>query len=295
MLAQADQQAMRGEGGGVLKKAACLLMTTDLAFLLFSSSLPSLPPPAAVPLRRVASSSIPNPSVAMADAEMQPQKRALRTQIRRALKAVSPAQRAQEDSAIQNFVLDSSWFQSSKGLCAYLSCETLREVDTSRIIAEVLKMSDAELDMQIKKSLYVPRVEDKNSHMRMLKISTINDLVANSMNILEPSPIDAAQNAREDVMLANQPVDLLLLPGLAFDRQGRRLGRGGGYYDVFLKKYEELANQRKWKQPLRVALAYSVQILEENVIPMSPTDIPVDALVTANGVIAISSSARERL
>ncbi|XP_042433329.1 5-formyltetrahydrofolate cyclo-ligase, mitochondrial-like [Zingiber officinale] len=283
---------MRGEGGGVLKKAACLLMTTDLAFLLFSSSLP---PSAAVPLRRVASSSIPNPSVAMADAEMQPQKRALRTQIRRALKAVSPAQRAQEDSAIQNFVLDSSWFQSSKGLCAYLSCETLREVDTSRIIAEVLKMSDAELDMQIKKSLYVPRVEDKNSHMRMLKISTINDLVANSMNILEPSPIDAAQNAREDVMLANQPVDLLLLPGLAFDRQGRRLGRGGGYYDVFLKKYEELANLRKWKQPLRVALAYSVQILEENVIPMSPTDIPVDALVTANGVIAISSSARERL
>ncbi|KAG6478965.1 hypothetical protein ZIOFF_062413 [Zingiber officinale] len=200
--------------------------------------------------------------------------------------------------------------ESSKGLCAYLSCETLREVDTSRIIAEVLKMSDAgykvytcaycpfsnqELDMQIKKSLYVPRVEDKNSHMRMLKISTINDLVANSMNILEPSPIDAAQNAREDVMLANQPVDLLLLPGLAFDRQGRRLGRGGGYYDVFLKKYEELANLRKWKQPLRVALAYSVQILEENVIPMSPTDIPVDALVTANGVIAISSSARERL
>ncbi|XP_074583183.1 5-formyltetrahydrofolate cyclo-ligase, mitochondrial [Curcuma longa] len=291
---------MRGDRGKVLRKAASFLMITHLhnhqPASLFSNPLPSPPPPsAAVPLRHASIYTSPNASVAMADAEMRPQKRALRTQIRRALKALSPAQRAREDATIQNFVLDSSWFQSSKGLCAYISCETLCEVDTSRIIAEVLKTSDTGLNMQLKKSLYVPRVEDKNSHMRMLKISSIDDLVANSMNILEPLPVDAAQNEREDVMLANQPVDLLLLPGLAFDRQGRRLGRGGGYYDVFLRKYEELANQRKWKQPLRVALAYSVQIIEENMIPMAPTDVPVDALVTTNGVIAISPSARERL
>lgn len=49
-----------------------------------------------------------------------------------------------------------------------------------------------------KKRVYVPRVEDKNSHMRMLKISSIKDLIANSMNILEPSPIDADGSQRED-------------------------------------------------------------------------------------------------
>lgn len=52
-----------------------------------------------------------------------------------------------------------------------------------------------------KKKLYVPRVEDKNSHMRMLHISRINDLVANSMDILEPAPVDGDGNEREDGIL----------------------------------------------------------------------------------------------
>lgn len=50
------------------------------------------------------------------------------------------------------------------------------------------------------KDLYVPRVEDKNRNMRMLKITTMDDLVKNSMNILEPSPLDASGNAREEGM-----------------------------------------------------------------------------------------------
>ncbi|ONK74888.1 uncharacterized protein A4U43_C03F11150 [Asparagus officinalis] len=131
--------------------------------------------------------------------------------------------------------------------------------------------------------------------MRMLNITSMEDLVANSMNILEPSPVDASGNQLEDVMLANDPVDILLLPGVAFDRQGGRLGRGGGYYDVFLQKYKELAMERKWKQPLLIALAYSLQIVDENVIPMTPTDVPIDALVSPSGVIPISSAAREEM
>ncbi|URE14686.1 5-formyltetrahydrofolate cyclo-ligase family [Musa troglodytarum] len=268
---------MRADGGGVqLKKVA--------SFWMIRHPHPSSPPSSAVPLRFVAGPSGPPAAVAMAEAAVVLQKkRALRSQIRRELKVFSPAQREQEDVAIQNLVLNSPWFKSSKGLCAYISCEALREVDTSKIVAEV------------KKKLYVPRVEDKNSHMRMLRISKIEDLVANSMDILEPSPVDADQNECEDVMLATQPIDLFLLPGLAFDRHGRRLGRGGGYYDVFLQKYEELANQQKWKQPLRVALAYPVQIVDGDLIPMTVTDVPVDAVVSADGVIPISPAALERM
>ncbi|OAY64074.1 5-formyltetrahydrofolate cyclo-ligase, mitochondrial [Ananas comosus] len=176
------------------------------------------------------------------------QKRALRSDVRKALKAFSPALRAQEGH-----------------------------------------------QTQVKKELYVPWVEDKNSNMRMLKISSLEDLVANSMNILEPSPVDANGNQHEDVMLAANPVDLFLLPGLAFDRHGRRLGRGGGYYDVFLKKYQKLATENNWNQPLLVALAYSVQIMEEGMIPVTPCDVPIDALVSAAGVIPISPSALERM
>uniref|UniRef100_A0A5B6YXF5 5-formyltetrahydrofolate cyclo-ligase n=1 Tax=Davidia involucrata TaxID=16924 RepID=A0A5B6YXF5_DAVIN len=144
------------------------------------------------------------------------------------------------------------------------------------------------------KKLYVPRVEDRNSHMRMLNISSIDDLIANSMNILEPAPVDADGKEREDVLLADDPVDLFLLPGLAFDKSGRQLGRGGGYYDTFLMKYQELANERKWKQPLLVALSYSLQIMDDGVIPVTPNDVLVDALVSPSGVIPISPAALER-
>lgn len=55
-----------------------------------------------------------------------------------------------------------------------------------------------EHQVEIEKEVYVPRVEDKNSNMRMFKITTMDDLVPNSMNILEPSPVDDKGNQRED-------------------------------------------------------------------------------------------------
>ncbi|KAF8669380.1 hypothetical protein HU200_051722 [Digitaria exilis] len=221
------------------------------------------------------------------------QKRALRPEVRKALKALSPDQRASEDLAIQTTILDSSWFKASKRLCAYISCRQLREVDTSKILAKCLPLNPGQEELA--KDLYVPRVEDKNRNMRMLRITTMDDLVKNSMNILEPSPVDASGNDREDVLSASSPVDLFLLPGQAFDRTGRRLGRGGGYYDTFLLKYQELAKEKGWNRPLLVALSYSVQIMEEGVIPVNSTDVPIDALVTSSGVIPISPAALERM
>ncbi|XP_022135493.1 5-formyltetrahydrofolate cyclo-ligase, mitochondrial isoform X2 [Momordica charantia] len=205
------------------------------------------------------------------------QKRTLRSSVRKALRAMDPSLRSQEDNAIQNIILEAPWFKSSQRLCAYVSCSALREVDTSRLLSEILQHQPKD---GYSKKIYVPRVEDKNSHMRMFNISRMDDLIANSMNILEPAPVDGDGNEREDVMQTNDPIDLFLLPGLAFDKSGRRLGRGGGYYDTFLKNYQELAKVRNWKQPLLVALSYSVQIIDEGVIPLTPNDVSVDALVS---------------
>ncbi|KAJ9172120.1 hypothetical protein P3X46_015399 [Hevea brasiliensis] len=124
--------------------------------------------------------------------------------------------------------------------------------------------------------------------MRMLKISIVDDLISNSINILEPALVDSERNHREDVMQAREPVDLVILPGLAFDRSGNRLGCSGGYCDVFLKKCQDLAAEWKWKQPLLVALAYSLHIMEGGAIPVTPNDVPVDALVTPAGFIPIA-------
>ncbi|KAL7240919.1 hypothetical protein ACSBR2_006543 [Camellia fascicularis] len=219
------------------------------------------------------------------------QKQALRSKMRKALKSMDPIQRSQEDNAIQNFVLEAPWFKSSKKLCAYVSCAALREVDTSKILSEILCNATEEGCAQIRKNLYLPRIEDRNSNMRMLKISSLTDLITNSMNILEPSPVDCDGNQREDVMQASEPVDLFVLPGLAFDRLGRRLGRSGGYYDVFLKKYKELASKRNWKQPLLVALSYSLQIVDEGAIAITHNDVPVDAIVSPAGFIPTSPAA----
>jgi len=219
------------------------------------------------------------------------QKRVVRSTVRKSLKAMDPSLRTQQDEAIQKTVLEAPWFKSCKGLCAYISCKSLNEVDTSKILSEILQHPDS----NTQKKLYVPWVEDKNSNMRMLHISHMEDLVANSMNILEPAPVDAQGNDREDVLQADEPIDLFILPGLAFDRCGRRLGRGGGYYDTFLKRYQDRAKEKGWRYPLMVALSYSPQILEDGSIPVTPNDVLIDALVTPSGVVPITPRATESM
>ncbi|MED6154894.1 hypothetical protein PIB30_000396 [Stylosanthes scabra] len=253
-----------------------------------SSSSANLRPPAASSSTRSMSTSF-DPSLH----HLFQQKHSLRSKVRTALKNMDPILTSQQDDAIQRVVLDAPWFKKSSSICAYISCDALREVDTSRIVSNILSNNETEDQghVQMKKRLYLPRVEDKNSNMKMLKVSSYDDLVLSSMNILEPTLVDCSGNPREDVMQATDPVDLFIVPGLAFDKFGGRLGRSGGYYDMFLKNYQELIKKKNWKQPLLVALSYSVQIIENERIPTTPYDVPVDALVSASGFMPISSVA----
>ncbi|KAG8480782.1 hypothetical protein CXB51_025454 [Gossypium anomalum] len=224
------------------------------------------------------------------------QKRIIRSSVRQTLKSMDPSLRYQEDDIIQSIVLEAPWFKSSKRLCAYISCSALREVDTSKLLSQILSPAPDGNKLQIAKKLYVPRVEDKNSNMRMFNISRIDDLVANSMNIWNLlqcfCPVFCSVSL--SFLFAFFNILLAMLLGLAFDRSGRRLGRGGGYYDTFLKNYKELAKEKNWRLPLFVALSYSVQIMDEEVIPVTPNDVLVDALVSPTGVIPITSAALGR-
>nr|GEV97541.1 5-formyltetrahydrofolate cyclo-ligase, mitochondrial [Tanacetum cinerariifolium] len=215
------------------------------------------------------------------------QKKMLRSKVKKDLRLMDPTLRSHQDDAIQNLILEAPWFNSCKGLCAYISCSALREVDTSKVLRHILNNPTKDGETETTKRLYVPRVEDKNCHMRMLNISGMDDLIANSMNILEPAPVDANGNDREDVMLANEP-------GWQF--MSSSVGGFGleinSYYDTFLSKYQELAKLRNWKQPLLIALSYSVQILEDDVIPVTESDVFIDALVSPSGFIPISPVAK---
>ncbi|MBF8258040.1 MAG: 5-formyltetrahydrofolate cyclo-ligase [Actinobacteria bacterium] len=71
--------------------------------------------------------------------------------------------------------------------------------------------------------------------------------------------------------------DLAVVPGVAFDSMGRRLGRGYGYYDRFLADLTGSV--------ITVGLAFSRQLLPE--VPVDAWDVPVDAVVTEDGVIRV--------
>ncbi len=77
--------------------------------------------------------------------------------------------------------------------------------------------------------------------------------------------------------------DLVVVPGLAFDASGRRLGRGYGYYDRFLAALGGTA--------LTVGLAFTWQLVPE--VPVDAWDVPVDAVVTEDGIVRASGAAAE--
>ncbi|WP_371646924.1 5-formyltetrahydrofolate cyclo-ligase [Streptomyces mirabilis] len=76
---------------------------------------------------------------------------------------------------------------------------------------------------------------------------------------------------------AVQEADAVLLPGLAVDRRGMRLGRGGGSYDRVLARLE-----RAGADPALVVLLYDTEVVEH--VPAEPHDRPVHAVVTPSGV-----------
>lgn len=73
----------------------------------------------------------------------------------------------------------------------------------------------------------------------------------------------------DEIPAVTKTPDLIIVPGLAFDRHGRRLGRGGGYYDRFLRSYPEA---------VRIGVAWDCQIMAQ--VPVSGWDRRMDAVLT---------------
>ncbi len=89
------------------------------------------------------------------------------------------------------------------------------------------------------------------------------DLIEGKMGILEPQ--FALEKGKEP------PLDVILVPGLAFDHEGNRLGYGKGHYDRLLKSLSGL----------KIGLAFKEQILDE--LPHATHDVPMDIIITDGG------------
>lgn len=115
---------------------------------------------------------------------------------------------------------------------------------------------------QDKKIILLPVVKRKHK-MELRRYAGHESLKRGAYGI--PEPTGAAYNG---------PIDLIIVPGVGFDRQLHRIGRGGGYYDRFLKK-----NSRA----LKVAVAYDFQVVDS--VPVNWLDRKVDAVVTPSELI----------
>jgi 5-formyltetrahydrofolate cyclo-ligase len=120
------------------------------------------------------------------------------------------------------------------------------------------------------KTVVVPRV---NTQTRMLELYAIadpdRDVVAGHLGIPEPR--------QERPQIPRDAIEFVLVPGVAFDLGGRRLGYGGGYYDRLLPLLSPRA--------ARVAGAFDLQVVEH--VPAAPHDVAVDAIVTESRIVAL--------
>ncbi|HEV8325466.1 MAG TPA: 5-formyltetrahydrofolate cyclo-ligase [Myxococcota bacterium] len=124
------------------------------------------------------------------------------------------------------------------------------------------------------KRVVYPRVAGRGAGLAFHAAASVAELRARGpLGIREPDP-SAAPTPVADI-------DAVLVPGVAFDRAGRRLGQGGGYYDALLAGAAPGAGLRA--DAARVGVAFASQIQAE--VPAGPDDRPVDFVVTEREVV----------
>ncbi|MDP3111563.1 MAG: 5-formyltetrahydrofolate cyclo-ligase [Thermodesulfovibrionales bacterium] len=165
--------------------------------------------------------------------------------------------KAEKDISILQRIIMLPEFSAAKKILFYASFRS--EVDTIDLI---------KLSLHLEKTAVLPRVCREENILRLYEIKSINELARGYMWILEPSVDEARLRKMSDI-------DLVIIPGAAFDTQGNRLGYGAAYYDKLLATMER-------KIPI-VAPAYEEQIVEK--IPAEPHDIKVDKIITDKRVI----------
>jgi len=184
------------------------------------------------------------------DADLSRAKSILRLKARAARRSVLPELRTAYAYAIAERVLNIPAIADAAAVMVYGASP--EEVDVS-----VLEFALRERGVRIA----YPRVAGSRA-LTLHWVESSSELVAGSFGLREPS-ITAPVASLDDL-------DALIVPGIAFDPHGNRLGFGGGYYDSLLSS-SEIA-------PLTVGVAYDEQIVAE--VPRHDHDQPIDMVVT---------------
>ena|SRR3989338_7999140 len=143
-------------------------------------------------------------------------------------------------------------FQKAQVIMFYVS--TAEEVDTRVLLTECLAAG---------KRITVPLIDQNQRSLVSVEIKDFGqDLVLGSYGILEP------KNVRFQPFSVEQ-IEIVLVPGVAFDRAGYRLGRGKGYYDRFLCELNP--------KTIKIGLAFDIQMVDR--VPHDPRDVQMDQVL----------------
>ncbi len=179
-----------------------------------------------------------------------------RSKIKATLQAMPSRQAEQKAQQACDAAVELPEFAQASTIMAYMTIPN--EIDVSQIIQAAWNQG---------KTVLVPVVSTEPREMFAVELRSLEaGLKVSSYGILEPHdskpwPVDQ--------------IDLVIVPALAFDRQGNRLGRGGGFYDRFLAQENFHA--------ITCEIAFQEQLLDN--IPTDHHDQPVNLLVTDREVL----------
>lgn len=188
-------------------------------------------------------------------------KNQLRQYYKQLRKQLSPATVKKYSAQIAAQLFALPLWQASQTIMLYLSFQN--EVSTAAIYQE---------GWQKGKTMLIPICAPQNGLMEMSCITSMEQLVCNRYGIGE-LPTNLQQ------IIAPEQIDLCLIPGIAFDHTGNRLGFGAGYYDRYLPRLRPGVK--------RLALAYECQ-LSPQTLPTDEHDLPMDYILTERQLYQIS-------
>jgi len=181
------------------------------------------------------------------------EKHKLRQFILNKLRNQNQKERNEKSSLLENKIISSREFQSSKIIMLYAAMSY--EVETIDIIEHALRVG---------KVVLLPRIN-----------TAIKEIIPCKIKDLEKETYMCKYGFREpnqsiDVFHDTSKIDMVVVPGIAFDSHNNRLGRGAGYYDRFLVNLTDTT--------ARLGICFDFQVQEH--VPCGPHDQPVDFVIS---------------
>lgn len=192
------------------------------------------------------------------------EKELLRQSFRLKRRQISVARQEEKAKQIANLLTSFPEFLSSKQIAGYWPID-----------GEISPLSILEQAHIEQKHCYLPVITGSSKHLQFVEYKPNDPLIPNQFGILEPDP-----STQKTISIAD--LDLILIPLVAFDRQGHRLGMGEGYYD---QTFSTISEQHKTKKPFLLGLAYEIQHVET--LPLNDWDVPLHGILTEKNYFPI--------